>query len=159
MKKFIAIALVALCGVFAAQAQVEKGGLAIGGNVVYGDFIESMGLGARVQYGILDNLRTELGFNYYFEHNDVNMYDINLNFHYLLGLWEQKLYVYPIVGLNFSHAGVDGFDGVNKLGANLGAGLEYELTERVGVNLEYRHSFVKDPLDQNVIGLGFNYKF
>ena len=44
------------------------------------------------------------------------------------------------------------------MGLNVGAGVEYELNEHFGVNLEYRHTIIR-KVDQGVIGLGVNYKF
>ena len=46
----------------------------------------------------------------------------------------------------------------NHVGLNLGAGLEYEISERWGVNLEYRHTIIR-KVDQGVVGIGLNYKF
>ena len=62
MKKFIAFTLVALLA--AASAWAQKGQMAVGGNLLYGTEINSVGLGTKFQYGILDNLRAEASFNY-----------------------------------------------------------------------------------------------
>ena len=161
MKKIFTIMCALMLGMGFAQAQVQQGETAVGANLVYGSEIESMGLGARFQYGILDHLRAEVGFNGFFEHDHTTWWDVNLNAHYLLGLWNQQLYFYPLVGLNYTmtkvkEAGVS--DEENHIGLNVGAGVEYELNEHFGVNLEYRHTIVR-KVDQGIIGLGVNYKF
>ena len=46
----------------------------------------------------------------------------------------------------------------NHVGLNVGAGMEYEINDHFGVNLEYRHTIIR-KVDQGVIGLGINYKF
>ena len=54
MKKILTLVCVMLMGFGFAQAQVHQGETAAGINLVYGSEIESMGIGARFQYGILD---------------------------------------------------------------------------------------------------------
>ena len=160
MKKILAIICTMMLGMGFAQAQVHQGETAAGVNLIYGSEIESLGLGARFQYGILDQLRAEVGFNGFFEHKHTSWWDVNVNAHYLLGLWNEQLYFYPLVGLNYTMTKVkiDHSDEENHIGMNVGAGVEYELNEHFGVNLEYRHTIVR-KVDQGVIGLGINYKF
>ena len=141
---------------------MHQGETAVGANLVYGSEIESLGLGARFQYGILDQLRAEVGFNGFFEHNHTSWWDVNLNAHYLVGLSNDKLYIYPLAGLNYTMVDFKGDlnpkGEENHVGLNLGAGVEYELTEHFGVNVEYRHTIIR-KVDQGVFGLGINYKF
>jgi len=171
MKKILTLVCALVLGMGVSQAQVHEAQTAAGVNLVYGTEIESMGVGARFQYGVLDQLRTEVGFNYFFEHKHTTWWDVNINAHYLLSLWNQQLYFYPLVGLNYTmvkhgrHTEIIdgtsveiGSDEDNHIGLNVGAGLEYELNEHFGVNLEYRHTIIR-KVDQGVIGLGINYKF
>lgn len=162
MKKIFTIVCVLMLGMGIGQAQVQKGETAAGINLVYGSEIESMGIGARFQYGILDQLRAEVGLNYFFEHNHMSWWDVNINAHYLVGLWNEKLYVYPLAGLNYTmvdfKSELNDLGEENHVGLNLGAGVEYEINEHFGVNLEYRHTIIR-KVDQGVIGLGLNYKF
>lgn len=157
MKKILTLICAFVLGMGAVHAQVHQGETAAGVNLVYGSEIESLGIGARFQYGVIDQLRAEVGFNYFFEHNHKTWWDVNVNAHYLLGLWNQQLYFYPLVGLNYTMT-KEGSDEENHVGLNVGAGVEYELNEHFGVNLEYRHTIIR-KVDQGVIGLGVNYKF
>ena len=171
MKKILTSVCLLMLGMGVGSAQVQKNETAAGVNLVYGSRIESMGIGARFQYGILDQLRTEVGFNYFFEHKHNSCWDVNINAHYLLNVWNQKLYIYPLVGINYTmmkygrHTEIIdgtsveiGSDEDNHIGFNVGLGVEYELTEHIGVNLEYRHTIIRS-VDQGVIGAGINYKF
>lgn len=167
MKKILTLVCALVLGMGVSQAQVREAQTAVGANLVYGTEIESLGVGARFQYGVLDQLRTEVGFNHFFEHNHTSCWDVNINAHYLLGVWEQKVYLYPIVGINYTMMkfGKHLEDNVevpsdeeNHIGLNVGLGAEYELTDHIGVTLEYRHTIVR-KVDQGVIGLGLNYKF
>lgn len=162
MKKILTIICALMSGIGIGQAQVGQGETAAGVNLVYGSEIESLGVGARFQYGILDQLRAEVGFNYFFEHNHMSWWDVNINAHYLLGLWNNQLYIYPLAGVNYTMVDFKGeandLGEENHIGLNLGAGVEYEITDHFGVNLEYRHTIIR-KVDQGVIGLGLNYKF
>ena len=172
MKKLLAIFCAAILGLGTASAQVEKGDFAVGANIVYGSYIKNIGVGARMQYTPIDHVRGELSMNYFFQKDYVNMWDLNLNAEYLVNLYQQRLYIYPIVGLSFAKATFDAdkflkdheLEGDkakfndNAFGLNLGAGVEYKLNEHVGVTFEYRHSIMKD-IDQGVVGIGANYKF
>ena len=162
MKKILTFVCLLMLGMGVGSAQVQKNETAAGVNLVYGSRIESMGIGARFQYGILDQLRTEVGFNYFFEHKHMSCWDVNINAHYLVGLANDRFYIYPLAGLNYTMIDYKGEHNEkgeeNHIGLNLGAGLEYELTEHFGVNLEYRHTIIR-KVDQGVIGLGVNYKF
>ncbi|MBQ9556131.1 MAG: porin family protein [Muribaculaceae bacterium] len=162
MKKILTLACMLIMGMGLAHAQAEQGQTAAGINLVYGSEIESMGLGARFQYGIIDHLRGEVGFNYFFEHKHMSWWDINLNAHYLVNLKDNMFYIYPLAGLNYTavdYKGEYNDKGENNhLGLNLGIGLEYEINDKFGVNLEYRHTIIR-KVDQGIIGLGLNYKF
>ncbi len=140
MKKILTLVCALMLGIGFAQAQVHQGETAVGLNLVYGSEIESLGIGPRFQYGILDQLRAEVGINYFFEHNHMSWWDVNINAHYLVGLWNERLFIYPLAGLNYTMVDFKGDlnekGEENHVGLNLGAGVEYELTEHFGVNLE-----------------------
>lgn len=162
MKKILTLVCVMMLGMGIGQAQVRQGETAAGLNLVYGSEIENLGIGARFQYGVLDQLRAEVGFNYFFEKNHLSWWDVNINAHYLVGLWNKQLYIYPLAGVNYTmvdfKGDLDGKGEENHIGLNLGAGIEYELNEHFGVNFEYRHTIIR-KVDQGVFGLGINYKF
>ena len=162
MKKILSLACALMLGVGFASAQVLQGETAVGANLVYGSEIESAGIGARFQYGVTDQLRAEVGLNHFFEHKHLSWWDVNINAHYLVGLLNDQLYIYPLAGLNYTMVDFKGELNVkgeeNHIGLNIGAGIEYEISEHWGINLEYRHTIIR-KVDQGVIGLGLNYKF
>lgn len=156
MKKFLALAIAALIGIASASAQ--RGQMAVGGNLLYGTEINSVGLGAKFQYGIIDHLRGEASFNYYFQNKGFRMWDLNANAHYLFDITE-KFRAYPLAGLtvvNKSYSDVD--DSITRFGLNLGGGCEYDVTRNVVLNAEFKYSIVS-TIDQAVLSLGAVYKF
>jgi len=161
MKKILTLVCLLMLGVGIGKAQVHQGQSAAGIQMLYGTEIDNLGLGIRYQYGILDQLRAEVGFNYFFERKHRQWLDVNLNAHYLLGVWNQQLFLYPLAGLNYSmtkYKGDGQSDEENHVGLNVGAGAEFEINEHFGVNLEYRHTIIR-KVDQGVFGIGLNYKF
>ncbi len=156
MKKFLAFALLAI--VVCTGAWAQKGQMAAGINLLYGSEVNSLGLGAKFQYGIFDNFRGEASFNYYFPNNGFHMWDINANAHYLFPI-ANKFRAYPLAGLtvvNKSYSDKD--DSVTRFGLNLGGGCEYDITPQIVLNAEFKYSIVS-TIDQAVIGVGAVYKF
>lgn len=156
MKKSLALAIAALIGIASASAQ--RGQMAVGGNLLYGTEINSVGLGAKFQYGIIDHLRGEASFNYYFQNKGFRMWDLNANAHYLFDITE-KFRAYPLAGLtvvNKSYSDVD--DSITRFGLNLGGGCEYDVTPNVVLNAEFKYSIVS-TIDQAVLSVGAVYKF
>lgn len=162
MKKILSLACALVLGIGFASAQVHQGETAVGANLVYGSEIESAGIGARFQYGVTDQLRAEVGFNYFFEHKHMSWWDVNINAHWLVGLWNDQLFIYPLAGVNYTMVNfsgdLDNKGEENHVGLNIGAGIEYEINNHWGLNLEYRHTIIR-KVDQGIIGLGLNYKF
>ncbi|MBR2146149.1 MAG: porin family protein [Muribaculaceae bacterium] len=156
MKKFIAFTLVALLAVASASAQ--KGQMAVGGNLLYGTEINSVGLGAKFRYGILDNLRAEASFNYYFKNKGYHMWDLNANAHYLFPI-ANKFSAYPLAGFTIVNKTYSDFDdSITRFGLNLGGGVEYDVRPNISLNAEIKYSIVSS-IDQAVFSLGAVYKF
>lgn len=166
MKKFIALICAAVIGIVAANADPsDRGNLAVGVHINYGNLTESFGFGVRGQYNIIDHLRGEFAFNYFSKHNHLRAWDLNLNAHYMVNLWNNRLYIYPLAGLNYTMATWDAYEGnnyekdeENHLGLNLGAGAEFAVMERLSTFIEYRHT-IERKIDQGVFSLGATYRF
>lgn len=158
MKKLIVLLSFIALGLSTSFAQ--QGQKSIGVNLGYGSEIESFGLGAKFQYGITDPIRLEAAFNYFFENNHVNMWDLNLNFHYLFPLGS-GFKVYPLAGLTYTnwHTEIGDWDETEgRVGANLGAGLQYDIASNLALNFDLKYQFVKD-FDQVAFAFGIAYKF
>ena len=56
--------------------------------------------------------------------------------------------------------GVGGhFDSVNQISAHLGAGVEYRITDRLGLIADYSHTFTDETEDWNMYSLGVRVRF
>jgi outer membrane protein X len=117
-----------------------------------------VGLGAKIRYGILDNLRAEASFNYYFKNKGYHMWDLNANAHYLFPI-ANKFSAYPLAGFTIVNKTYSDFDdSITRFGLNLGGGVEYDVRPNISLNAEIKYSIVSS-IDQAVFSLGAVYKF
>lgn len=182
MKKYFIILAMSL---LTASTFAQKGEKAAGVNLGYGTEISNLGIGAKFQYGITDAIRAEASFDYFLKKDGLKMWDVNINAHYLFPIVD-KFKVYPLVGLTYSNwnigsmdiyawsddngneewdEGEERYDGeyegsgsTGKFGVNLGAGIEYAITNRLNVNFEVKYQLISD-FSQAIFGIGLAYKF
>lgn len=167
MKKLMMIAAMMIMTI---AASAQDGKMAAGVNVNYGTSSDysQLGLGAKFQYEFLENVRGEVSGNYFLPKDDHYIWDLNLNFHYLVGLGE-KANVYPLVGLSYMTSGASGDakkylealgadTSDSNIGFNAGAGIEYFVSEKFKLNAEVKYQYVKDG-DWLVFGIGAAYVF
>ena len=154
------------------NAQNEPGKMAIGANLNYGmhkDY-KNIGFGAKFQYNITDAIRGEASGNYFLKKDYMNVWDVNLNFHYLIPVGE-SCKIYPLVGVtlmgvkvevpSFTYEGITyggGSASDTSVGVNAGAGIEYYLSESFKLNLEAKYQYTKN-CDWPVISIGAAYCF
>ncbi len=153
MKKFLLALTVALVGL---TASAQKGQPALGINLGYGTETESLGIGIKAQYFLTNSLRAEASANYFFEKDNLSMWDLNLNAHYLFKV-ANKLSVYPIVGMTLANFDSHG-NTKSRIGVNLGGGIEHNLTRNISINAEAKYQLVND-FDQGVFSIGAAYRF
>lgn len=146
MKKIMMIVCMMLVS---AATFAEKGDKWVGVNANYAldEDYHGFGLGAKAQYEMIDHVRLEGAFNYFFKQDGVSLWDLNANLHYLIELSNDRAAAYPLVGVSLLSANVDteGTDnGGSDFGFNVGGGIEYHLTDNLKVNAELRYQLVKD---------------
>jgi len=156
MKKFLMVACAML---FSAAMFAQQGDKSIGLNVKMGlDTPKSTGIGLKGQYYFTDKIRGEASFNYFFKKDYVTEFDINANVQYVFTFGEVG--VYPFAGVSLQNATPEHGDSESKFGANLGAGVEYPITDAIKVNLDFTYKTGSNEFwDRSLIGLGVSYKF
>lgn len=159
---FVLVTTLVACSV---NAQ-EKGDKAAGLNLSYGskDGFSNFGIGAKFQYNLTDAFRIEPSATYFLKKDNVNMWDINANVHYLFHVGDSFV-IYPLAGLTFvgwkvsvEWEGMGASVSETKFGANLGAGAQYWLTSSFGLNLEAKYQIVSN-IDRPIFSLGAVMKF
>lgn len=157
MKKNFLVMFIAFASI---SAYAQKGEKAAGINFSYGTEHKAIGIGVKGQYGITNAIRTEVAFDYFLEKDNLSMWDINLNVHYLFSITEQ-FKAYPLAGVAFTNwtTSIGSFSSsTSRFGANIGAGVQYNLTERLAINLEGKYQIISD-FDQPIFNIGLAYKF
>jgi len=164
MKKSILSFIVFL--MFLGFAKSQSIGLMLG----YGSKIEQIGIGANAEFGLTEKLKIAPSFLYYFteDHDFVktNLWELNGNVNYYF-IDDNDLGVYGLGGLNYTHISVKSDYGAGfgygsysassgKIGVNLGAGLNYNISERLSPYAELK--FVISDYDQLVAMIGMKYK-
>ncbi len=153
--KTLALALALVAGINTASA--DEGTHGIGVTFGYGvgsHDMNNLGLGIRYNYMLSDNLRIEPSFMYYFDTDDFREKDLSLNLHYLFNMSDDKLHFYPIFGVTsifgkevekLAEGSKKEFetDSFFRLGCNLGAGLQYDLTDDFSLVAEAKYKLVK----------------
>ncbi len=190
MKKLMMLFCVALMSVGAsAQEYYEEeeegakaGDWAIGLDLGmgFGDSYVNFGLMPKVQYYVTDAFRPEISFDYFIQKDNLSVWDINLNLHYLFHM-KYGIYIYPILGATFQHThasfdelklddnglpvlknGKEVYETVTenkgRFGLNAGAGVQYDITPNLYCNLEMRYQYVKD-FGRGILQVGIGYRF
>jgi outer membrane protein X len=165
--KKVAIVAIALGVGISVNAQ-SAGDKAFGAHIAIGtdsDF-PSFGIGAKFQYNAADPLRLEGSFTYFFPKTEeesmfgvklkasLSMWELGATGHYLLPVAD-KITLYPLAGLSVVglKAKVEGSgwgssakesESDTNLGINLGAGLDFKITDDFFLNAELKYKIVKD---------------
>ena len=159
MKKFFMLFAMVLVS---ATMFAQQGYKAAGINLNYGmhSDVKNFGIGAKFQYGFLQNLRAEASFNYYFEKDHVTDIEIDLNAHYLLPVGGNVV-VYPLAGIAWLNKSMS-YGGYSKsesrIGLNLGCGIEYPIANNIKVNAEAKYELISD-FNRPVFSIGAAYAF
>lgn len=155
MKKLFLTFLVTIglsTGCISAQ---NTGTVAIGGHLGYGSQIESLGIGAHMQLNVKEFVRITPSFTLFPGKSDLWM--CSVDGHYLLPI-KYNLMFYPIAGLNVSGWKFENTDSKTRIGLNVGAGFQYDVSFNFIANLEYRYQAITD-YSQSLITAGIAYRF
>ena len=153
MKKLFVLMSMMFCIIGSAMAQKDI--KAIGVHINYGTEIESFSLGAKYQQNLTNEIRIEPSMNYHFEKGGVDLIDFNLNLHYIVPM-ASNIRLYPLAGLTFERWDFGKVE--NRLGVNIGSGVEFDIADNWMTNIELKYKLVKD-LDQAVFTVGVVYMF
>ena len=156
MKKFLLLFLSMMLVSTASFAEEGDKWVGVNFNGGFHSDYTNYGVGIKGQYEVKENLRLEAAANYFFKHEGVSMWDVNLNAQYLIHL-NDDVNIYPIVGPTImTWKGNGFFEYTTKFGVNLGAGIEYRLNDQLKANLDVKYQYIKD-IDRPVVSLGVAY--
>ncbi len=137
----------------------QAGDFGVGANALYGTDIKNAGFGVKAQIGLPGRWRLEGVWDKFLEHNDNNMWDVDVNVHYVLSIPLVKwIKFYPIVGLSVTNWRIDEdiidfSDKHNYVGCNIGAGAQLKIAGPLWVNVDLKGQIIKKHT-QFVPGVG-----
>lgn len=169
-----------------ASSDDSRGAIGVNVSLATGD-IGTIGFGAKAQYRFIDQFRGEASFNYFLKKDYFSSWDVNLNFHYLIPV-ANSIKVYPLAGVTYKRVITDTEDALGDwsdlfgsigygssysssssddsnssysdgyFGANLGAGVDFDLSDSWKLNFETKYQLISD-YGQVVFTVGAAYKF
>ncbi|MDO5665007.1 MAG: porin family protein [Bacteroidia bacterium] len=161
----VIVALLALC---ATHVKAQENKFSLGGGAAYATGIKNVGFFAKGMYHFTPRWEAAASFTYFLpkeqENITTNFSALDANVHYVFYNDEYKLASYllsgidvlfgstdvEIMGKNFSDSGT-------VLGFNMGAGLRYQLSERLALNPELK--YVVSTEDNNYLSLSIGLLF
>jgi len=155
MKKLFFVLFMAIVSL---NANAQAGAIELGGKLNYGFDTEAVGFGIVGRYNFTNNFRGEALFNYYPKKDHVSYWDTDLNLHYVFHVTD-RFKLYPLGGIALVGWSEDVFDtSDSKIGANLGGGLQFNITGNLHLNAEAFWQYVEDH-DQAVTNISLVYVF
>ncbi len=137
----------------------EKGDMAAGLNLAIGsgNHYSNVGIGAKFQWTFTDNMRLEPFMTYFFKKNYVTHFNLGANVHYMFNVSESVI-IYPLAGMGLYTFKPEGFSSSTEFCFNLGAGMDYKLSEEWTLNVDAQIKLV-DGSNRFVPSVGVVYKF
>lgn len=160
--------LLVFLGIFTVQAALAQfeGTVGAGLHLGYGAEINSLGAGAHIHYYHTNEVRFAPSFTYFLERKGTGMWMVDADAHYILPV-SVTASLYPIGGLHYSrwtfNATGEGEAIIpkrtdNRLGINLGLGVQHDIGYRVRANYELKYQFIRDH-SQVLFSAGFGFWF
>ena len=117
----------------------QQGKMTVG---IHGDYMidspKNFGIGANVGYEVINNVRGVAEFNYLFKKDYVSYWNVEVNAEYLFKVGD-AFTIYPLAGIDLLGISVEGGGSDSKMGLNLGAGVEYQLSSNLALKAEYNY--------------------
>lgn len=177
MKRIILLAAVIMA--FASNTKAQDLNMAVGANINagVGDYYNNGGFGFKYQYNFTDHWRGEASYNQFISNDNIRMWDVNANVHYVFHIKDSKFSVYPLAGLTvrgtrfhdseWTYIPDVGFVQVDMksrsagFGANYGVGAEYQLSKNVKLNAEVKGQSAKGwfATNRGIFSVGASYCF
>lgn len=154
MKKLMCslVAVLALGATTTMKAQ-EQGKFTLGANLSTLTESSFYGVGAKLRYGLTNDIRLEGAVSYYLPKSKVSALDFSVNAHYVVGL-DDKISVYPVVGIGYlrTMTSIEGVSSTGNFTTNFGGGASYQLNEKLSLGAELKYQFIKSA-NTPVIGV------
>lgn len=175
LKKLVIIAITVATTNITVDAQ-KKGDMAVGANLVFTPLqgpVILLGAGTKFQYNVSKPFRLESSFNYLFERDFVSRWDLYLNGHFLIPIYNQTK-IYPIIGFGIlgcesnypveedEWSSYGGRKTSTLKGFSMGGGIDIKITDKLFFNAEYSlkaEAKINDAWSATYFVTGIVYRF
>ena len=171
--KRAAIVVIAMLTIsLSAAAQLKKGDMDAGVNLLYGTTsgYSDLGLGAKFRYNVIDPVRLAAEFDYFLKKDYMSTWDFSVYGNYLFPVAD-KLVVYPEIGLGvvgttvsvptISVPGYGNIGGGSASGSNfalsLGGGVDYQLSPNLVLNGQLRYKTITGGWFNILVGIAYKF--
>jgi outer membrane protein X len=166
-KSLIVLAMLMFAGISHVSAQDKR----IGGQLIYGTNLNSLGFGAIAEFPIAEKMVISPSISFYLPKDEVfaktSAIELNGNLNYAL-LEENSILVYAIGGLNYTSirvktdlGGIGGMSDFSvsegRIGLNLGAGANFDLGSNLFPFAEVK--YIISDFDRLVLAGGVKFNF
>ncbi|AEH01509.1 outer membrane beta-barrel protein [Lacinutrix sp. 5H-3-7-4] len=139
--------------------------IAVGGGIGYNEKVSSVGITIKGEFNITNEIAVSPNISYFFGNStflgyNQNLLGIDVNATYTINIID-KLKVYPVVGINFSSYKTqtsfyfienETIENDTAIGANIGAGAQWQFTNMLSVYLEPK--YIASNYSQIVVNAG-----
>lgn len=142
----------------AASANAAVGDMAVGASFSWASKYNLAGLGLHYQLEVFNNLRLAPEAVFFFRNNDYrSTTNVNINLQYVIRTYA-GFNIYPFAGFTYQRWGNGKDYNVDRYGANLGCGAEYNIADHFTFFTEWHYQIVSG-YNQSVTTGGLKYRF
>jgi len=152
---------------FGLQTQAQ---IALGGGLAYNEKVSGPGITLKAEFNITEQIAIAPGGTYFFGNSlygyNQNILAVDVNAHYFFNIIDDKLKIYPLLGVNYSNYKTGAYYygyyydtyevSDNAFGANIGAGGKWAFSEKLSVYLEPK--YIVSDYEQIVVNAGILFK-
>ena len=160
MKKIYLTALgvcAAICSLFPAGAQAQKGEKTLGLMGGFATYNSSGFADVYFQYTFADHFRIAPDVGYVFGNNGKSAFILNADMHFPFRV-AKGFAIYPLGGFTFNNWSYSHGDSESRAGANVGGGIDLYLTSNLKLSFQGKYSFMNDT-GGAFFGVGIGYVF
>lgn len=161
MKKnlLLLVALLATTGVFARKSEISK--FRAGFGTLYAGAIQNLGYQFNGIYTVNDHWEAELAYTHIFKKKQMGYNVLDFNAHYVFMHPNDEWSIYALGGMGFNFLrlsdGEKDYYTDTRLGANLGLGANYTITDKLSLAPQLYYTFSEKGYTR--IGLSIQYLF
>lgn len=141
----------------ALSASAQKGKMTLGLSGGYATHNDGGYTNLYFQYDLIPHIRLAPEIGYVFRNDGKSAFNLAVDVHFPFRI-ARPVSVYPLAGIVFNSWKHPGDNTLNRIGADFGAGVDFDLTNYLKLSLQGKYSLMND-VSGGFIGMGIGYIF